>query len=178
MCSVRRSRLFVQLTAVSASDHLRAFSVCFDSGICMATLLPHASSRLLLMDCVCLCVRARPCVFLAYLMEEYVTGHPKEYITKLCTYMRAFTPYSIMEDFNGLVFHHTVYVRRLLGPCAGCPAPSCAARNGRSWRPSHIKHAPPSPRPLLLQWNVVHHHPLICHPLLYLLSFPKAIRRH
>jgi hypothetical protein len=178
MCYARGSRLFFQLTAVSASDHLRAFSMCLDSGICMATLLPYASSRLLLMDCVCLCVRARaPLCVLGVLDGGIRDGSSDGICHRLCTYMRAFTPYSIMEDFNGLVFHHTVRIRRLLGPCAGCPAPSGAARDARS-RPSHIKHAPPLPRPMLLQWNVVPNHPPIRHPLLYLFSFPKMIRNH
>jgi len=142
MCSVR-SRQSFQLTAVSVSDHLRAFSMCLDSGICMATLIPYASSRLLLMDCVCLCLRARaPLRVLGVLDGGIRDGSSKRIYHRLCTYMRAFTPYSVMEDFNGLVFHHTVHMRRLLGPSAGCPAPPGAARNVLSWRPSHTKHAP------------------------------------
>lgn len=107
MCSVR-SRLSFQLTAVSASDHLRAFSMCLDSGICMATLLPYASSRLLLMDCVCLCVRAHACPCVLGVLDGGIRdGSSKRIYHRLCTYMRAFTPYSVMEDFNSLVFHHT-----------------------------------------------------------------------
>ena len=140
MCSVRRSPLFFQLTAVSASDHLRAFSMCLDSGICMATLLPYASSKTTA-NGLCVFVRAcarEPLCVLGVLDGGIRDGSSKRIYHRLCTYMRAFTPCSIMEDINGLVFHHTVHIRRLLRPCAGCPAPSGAARNGRSWRPSHI----------------------------------------
>ena len=117
MCAVRSSRPFFQLTAVSASDHLSAFSMCRDSGICMATLLPYASSssRILLMDCVCLCVRALLHVF-GVLDGGIRDGSSKRTYHRLCAYMRAFTLYGIMEDINGLVFHHTVHIRRLLGP--------------------------------------------------------------
>ena len=121
MCSVRRGRLLFQLTAVSASDHFRAFSMCLDSGICMATLLPYASSRLLLMDCVCLGVRAcarAPLCALGVLDGGIRDWSSKRIYHRLFTYMRVFTPYGIMEDFNGLVFRHTVHVRRLLRPCA------------------------------------------------------------
>jgi hypothetical protein len=140
MCAVTRSRLFFELTAVSASDHLRAFNMCRDNGSYMVTLPPYASSRLLLMECVCVCL----CVL--GLLDGAIRDESSRTYYRLCMYMRTVTPYYIMKDFNGLVFDHTVHIWRLLRPCAfissECPAPSAAARHGPSYRPSHIKHAP------------------------------------
>ena len=140
------------ITAVLASDHLRAFNMCLDSDVCMITLRPYASNTLLLMDYVCVCV----CILCV--CAHMCSSSPWWSNTLRIIHNMSQTVY-VREGFcsmhyNGGLQWSGIWAEIIptdgdfRGSCAvissECPAPSAATRNDPSYRPSHIKHPSPS----------------------------------